>query len=376
MNLTPTRCLYPGPGRWALPVLFALLLFAAGACNDSGDDGNNDRCDSNAGIEIKPVSISGCDGLSPGSEDCHLRMMWNAAECCPGQPCDRLVVYWAGGDQTCDDVDSENVGAFDPLLGQFVERGFVAACAQPYTTDDEGGAYPYHIEWDRMHHLMQRLRIEASDIWDGSHLLVSGASHGGTAPMVMIATHRALRDYASVWTGSTHTAVIMFDGISNPRTLDEWAGSQAVGSNCGLFHRRWVGRYGDGAPLLHSCSNDACYCSNPYHAADWVLDSIIPETLDPSSLYSCDDFIQESEPTLYRFVSCSGTSGSAACGTLGGDIVPDEQQSDLFNALKTCDGVVASYARYDCPHIFCGGFETDANCGGADALDWLTENGW
>lgn len=82
-------------------------------------------------------------------------------------------------------------------------------------------------------------------------LLISGASHGGTAPMVMIATHRALRDYASVWTGSTHTAVIMFDGISNPCTLDEWVGSQAVGPNCGLFHRRWVGRYGDGAPLVH-----------------------------------------------------------------------------------------------------------------------------
>lgn len=376
MNVTFTRCLCSRPGRWILPVLLVLFLFTASACDNSGDDGNNERCDSNAGIEIEPVSISGCDGLPPGSEDCHLRMMWNAAECCPGQPCDRLVVYWAGGNQLCDDVDSDNVGAYDLLLGQFVERGFVAACAQPYTTDDEGGAYPYHVEWDRMHHLMQRLRIEASDIWDGSHLLISGASHGGTAPMVMIATHRALRDYASVWTGSTHTAVIMFDGISNPRSLDEWAGRQAVGSNCGFFHRRWVGRYGDGAPLVHSCSNDACYCSNPNHAGDWVLDSIIPEPLDSNSLYTCDDFIQESEPTLYRFVSCSGTSGSPACGTLGGDIVPDEQQSELFNALKTCDGVIASYVRYDCPHLVCGGFETGTNCGGADALDWLTENGW
>ena len=35
-----------------------------------------------------------------------------------------------------------------------------------------------------------------------------------------------MHDYAAVWTGSTHTAVIMFDGISNPRSLEEWAGSQ------------------------------------------------------------------------------------------------------------------------------------------------------
>jgi hypothetical protein len=285
-------------------------------------------------------------------------------------------VYWPGGNQSCDDVDSDNVGVFDPLLGRFVEQGFVAACAQPFTTEKEGGAYPYHMEWDRMHHLMQQLRDETSDIWDGSHLLISGASHGGTAPVVMIASHRALRDYAPVWTGSTHTAVIMFGGISNPRTLEEWAGEQAVGSNCGVFHRRWVGRYGDGAPLLHSCSNNACYCSYPDHAMDWVLDSIIPGTTDPASPYTCDDFIQESGPTLYRFVSCSGTPGSAACGFHDGDIVPDEQQSDLFDTLKTCDGVIASYARYDCPHILCGGFDTHTNCGGADALDWLVENGW
>jgi hypothetical protein len=74
-------------------------------------------------------------------------------------------------------------------------------------------------------------------------------------------------------------------------------------------------------------------------------------------------------------VSCSGTPGSAACGAIDGDIVPDAQQLDLFNALRTCDGVIASYAHYDCPHFLCGGFETHANCGGADALDWLTENG-
>jgi hypothetical protein len=376
MNMIPDRCLHSCLGRRSLLFLVALVLFVAGACNNSDDDNSTGTCDSNAAIEIKPVSISECDGLGPGSEDCHLRVMWDAAECCPEQPCDRLVVYWAGGNQSCDDVDADNVGAFDPLLGHFVERGFVAACAQPFTTDEEGGAYPYHMEWDRMHHLMQRLRSETSEIWDGSHLLISGASHGGTAPMVVIAGHRALRDYASVWTGSTHTAVIMFDGISNPRTLEEWAGEQALGSNCGLFHSRWVGRYGDGAPLDHSCSNDTCYCSDPDHAADWALDTVIPGAVDPTGLYTCDDFIQESGTTLYRFVSCSGNPGSLACGALGGDIVPDEQQSELFDALKTCDGVTASYARYDCPHILCGGFGTDTNFGGADALDWLVENGW
>ncbi len=360
--------------RRTTPLLFGLALFALNACQGGGGGSIGGVCGGNADIEIKPVSIAACDGLAPGSEDCHLRLMWNAAECCPGQPCDRLVVYWAGGNQTCDDVDSDNVGDFDTFLGHYVDRGFVAACAQPYTTGDEGGAYPYHVEWDRMHHLMQRLRSETAEIWDGTHLLISGASHGGTAPMVMIASQRALHEHASVWTGSSHTAVVMFDGISNPRRLEEWAGDQAPGSGCGLFHSRWVGRYGDGSPLIHSCSNDACYCSMPEHASDWALDTLTPGATDPGSPYTCDDYVQDSDTTLYRFVSCSGTTGAAACGSLGGDIVPDEQQADLYEALKNCSGINASYARYDCPHTMCGGFGMD--CGGADAVDWLIENGW
>jgi hypothetical protein len=349
--------------------LFILVLMLLSSCGGDSDVNDSD-------YEIKPVAIVGCDGRSPGSEDCHFRVMWNPAACYPGHPCDRLVVYWAGGNQTCDDVDSNNEGDFDPLLSQFVDRGFVAACAQPYTTGDAGGAYPYYTEWDRMHYLMQQLRIDTAEIWDGSHLLISGASHGGTAPMVMIASHRALRDYASVWTGSTHTAITMFDGISNPRKLEEWAGSQASGSGCGLFHSRWVGRYGDGSPLLHSCDNDACYCATPAHMSDWVLDTVTPGAIDPTSPYSCDDFVQDSKQTLYRFVSCSGDAGASACSAMSGDIVPDEQQSELYNALKDCDGISASYVRYNCPHILCGGFNTSSNCGGDDAISWLLDNGW
>ncbi len=351
----------------------ALGLMVLGAC---GGGDSNDLNIGSGGYDVKPVSIAGCAGRGPGSEDCHFRVMWDSAQCYSGHPCDRLVVFWAGGNQTCDDVDMNDRGDFDPLLTNFVDRGFIAACAQPYTTEDEGGAHPYYMEWDRMHYLMQRLRTDLIEIWDGSHLLISGSSHGGTAPMIMIASHRALKDYDAVWTGTAHTAVIMFDGISNPRTLEEWAGNQDAGSGCGLLHSRWVGRYADGSPLLHSCSNDACYCSTPSHREDWALDTITPGAIDPTSPYTCTDFTQNSGQTLYRFVSCSGISGAAACSTLSGDIVPDDQQSQLYESLKNCNGITASYVHYDCPHIYCGGFNTSANCGGDDAIAWLQENGW
>jgi hypothetical protein len=50
--------------------------------------------------------------------------------------------------------------------------------------------------------------------------------------------------------------------------------------------------------------------------------------------------------------------------------------SELYDALKDCSGITASYVRYDCPHILCGGFNTSSNCGGDDAINWLLNNGW
>jgi hypothetical protein len=337
---------------------------AAGA--DAGTDADA-SCSSATGYGAKDVVIAGCNGIAPGSEACHFQMRWKSAGCCEASKCSRLVVYWAGGNQTCD------TGAFVPLLEAYADRGFVAACAQPFTTEVEGGKYPYHVEFDRMHHLMQEIRAQAAGLWDGSKLLISGVSHGATAPAVAIASRKALATYPAVWLGGSHTAVVLFDGISNPKTLEEWAGAQPAGSGCGLFHQRFVGRYGDGAPLLHGCNNGACYCSSPAHAEDWNKDTVLIGSESPPGPYQCADFTPAAGSVLYRHVSCSGVPGSNACG-LAGDIIPDSQQLLAHQAIKDCPGVVASYANYDCAHTLCGAFSP--NCGGDDAVAWLEANGW
>ncbi len=294
----------------------------------------------------------------------------DAAQCCSDKPCDRLVVYWSGGTQNCE------TGDMDDLIKNYADRGFVAACAQPYTTETEGGMYSYHVEFDRMNHIMQKLRADPALPWTGDKLLTAGTSHGGTAPLVIAASENVFKQHPGVWMGRTHTAMLLYDGISNPKTLEEWTGVQPAGSGCGLFHQRFVGRYGDGSPLIHSCSNGACYCSNPAHSADWVKDTVVIGATEPPSPYTCDDFVPDSGNVLYRFASCSGATGAAACGYLG-DIVPDEQQDAPYQALKSCPGVVASYAQYPtCAHLVCGGFNTTENCGGEDGVQWLKANGW
>jgi hypothetical protein len=228
-----------------------------------------------------------------------------------------------------------------------------------------------------MNRLMQAVRAEAAQLWDGSHLLIGGTSHGGTAPAVAIASRKALKSHAPVWTGSAHTAVALFDGISNPKTLEEWMGGLDAGALCPVFHARFVGRYGDGPPpLAHSCQNKACWCSSPAHAEDWRKDTVVIGATEPASPYVCSDFTPAAGNVLYFFASCSGAPGSGPCD-VDGDIIPDEQQQVPYQKLAACAGVTATYKKYaECSHAMCGTFGTKANCGGAEAVAWLEANGW
>ena len=362
---------------WNRAAMTAAIAAALAGCGD--DDGAGDApaddgggaddaaTGSDAGLppadEIVAVDLAGCDGLAPGDEDCHLRLLWRPAAC-GGGACARLVVYWSGGEQSCAN------GTYDPLLERYADAGFVAVCAQPFTTSQESGLYPYADELERMSHLTARARAEAGDAWDGTHFLVAGVSHGATAPAAAIAAGRVFHDQPEVWTGSQRTAVVLFDGISNPASLEEWAGGQ---EGCGVWHRRFVARYGDGSPLVHNCVNGVCYCSDPPHAADWARDVTVIGAATPPSPYACDDFAGDgAEDVAYRYVSCGG--GAAPPCDAAGTIIPDDQQELPYMAIRDCAGITASYQDLPaCPHTACGGWDA---CGGADAVAWLEENGW
>jgi hypothetical protein len=319
-----------------------------------------------AGLLRNAYDLKACNGKGPGTEDCHLRLVVDPRQCSPSQPCSKLVIYWSGGEQSC------VLGLYDALLEKYAADGFVAACAQPFTTSDEAGRYPYYQELERMSELIAHLRAqpEVQAGWDGTRLLISGVSHGASAPLMAVASKAALRAQPALWTGTKSTALILYDGISNPATLEEWAGAQAVGSGCAAYHSRWVGRYGDGSPLIHSCSNNACYCGNPPHSEEWAKDTVVLGSTVPKSPYSCTD-VTPVGAVLYRFVSCEG-SAAAACAALG-DLIPSPQQKLAHDGIASCPGVSASYQVYpSCGHAECG----SVLCGQADSMAWLKTQGW
>ncbi|MFP6687119.1 MAG: hypothetical protein VB934_20520, partial [Polyangiaceae bacterium] len=251
----------------------------------------------------------------------------------------------------------------------FVGAGFVAVCAQPFESFEAAGLYPYADEHERKHLIMQRIRSDVASLWDGTHLLISGLSHGATAPVLAIGRRQAFVKDAAVWMGSTHTAVVMFDGVSNPAALEKWA-ANGVGAVCEGHHKRFVGRYGDGSPAAHNCSNNACYCSSPPSEASWDDDTFGTIAGGSANSYGCADFAPTTGNVLWRFVACDG-GPSGSCGT---DTVPKEQQQAAFKALDGCANTTASFESFpNCNHGQCGKWST---CGGASALAWLEQNGW
>ena len=311
-------------------------------------------------------SLSACEGLGPGGEDCHSRLLWRPAAC-GGAACATLIIYWAGGEGGCVD------GSYDGLLEKWADSGLVVACAQPFTTSDESGRYPYADELERIDLLTRRVRQDAAIAWDGSHLVIAGVSHGATAPVAAIAESRAFATRPDVFTGRDGTALILFDGISDPARLEAWAGLQDDPA-CGLWHARFVGRYGGGGPLTHACDNGACFCAGG--GTGWERDSTVigqPATGDwPASPYMCADFASPAQTIHWRIVSCGG--GQAEPCSLLGDIVPDDQQQRLADALTTCPELAVTYADHPgCAHTVCGGWDF---CGGERARAWLTSLGW
>lgn len=312
------------------------------------------------------VTLPACDGLAPGVEDCHYRLLHRPAAC-GGAACSRLIVYWSGGEQGCAD------GTYDPLLERWADSGLTVACAQPFTTSDESGRYPYADELERMHHLTRRIREHAALAWDGRYLVIAGVSHGATAPVAAIASARAFETRPEVWTGRDGTAVILFDGISDPARLEATIGRMRD-PGCGLWHARFVGRYAPSAPLTHACDNGACYCAGG--GRRWEVDTTVVGQVGgpdwPASPYTCADLGSPAQRIHYRVVSCGGGQAEP-CGALG-DIIPDDQQTRFSDALSTCPDLSVHYGDHPgCAHTLCGAWDF---CGGKRAREWLDTLGW
>ena len=247
------------------------------------DEASDDGADPGDGGEDAPempmsegeVDLADCAGIDGIDEPCTLRYLFDPGRCSVSSPCSRLVVFFSGGEMDC------GLPGYTTILEAFALSGFVAVCAQLFQTPGASGDEPYNDEAPRVD-LAIRSALDAGAVravWSGEHLLISGVSHGATAPVIAMA-RTALDDG---WHGSGVTAACFFDGIYDIGELDLFLAFGDSGSPCNLVlsHARAVGRYYDADPLVHSCLNDKCFC-DPDHSPEMDEDTV--SGVDPSEL--------------------------------------------------------------------------------------------
>jgi hypothetical protein len=209
-------------------------------------------------------SIASCSALATGTETCGFEIQLDPSKCA-NRGCKKLAVFFAGGQQTCT----------ASIAQAYVADGYVAVCALLFQTSTATGLYPYAAEATRADEIMKAI---ASDpvvraAWSGQALLITGVSHGATAPVIAMA--RTTYDNSTAWQGATKTGACFFDGIYNITALDNHLGTGNAGAPCTtpLSHSRIVGRYYATDPATHSCGNGQCGCA-PGHSAALDVDSV------------------------------------------------------------------------------------------------------
>jgi len=276
--------------------------------------------------------------LKPSQESCYFwhRLKVSGAGACAAGRCDKLVVYFSGGDQACalpgaPWADGENA-IYGTLAKSYADRGYLFVCANlfqtPFTPD--AGRMPYAAEAPRVKALVDAILASPAIArrWSGKDLLFSGISHGATAPVLAMA--RAHVDRDARWRGTRKTGACFLDGQYDVYFNQQFWMAEARKESCGWFHRRSVcGRYlGLG------------FCGESTRAPGMDADSIVMTDPDLApkqsarllkSVTAADFAVPQ-----FRLVECgSGLPSAQSCELHGNaDLLPAPPIRALCNVLN------------------------------------------
>jgi len=166
--------------------------------------------------------VSACSKFDHTSESCYWNFRYDQKHCSVKKPCDKLVIYFSGGEMNCDDSFDRPHSQYRKVLQSYVDDGYLAVCAGIFVTGQAAKELPYHGEAKRIDALLMDIRDSSTvkALWSGKHLLFAGISHGSTAPVIAMA-HTTL-DNQSHWKGSVTTAACFHDGVYDVVATDKY----------------------------------------------------------------------------------------------------------------------------------------------------------
>ncbi|NOZ86582.1 MAG: hypothetical protein GXP49_09980 [Deltaproteobacteria bacterium] len=270
-------------------------------------------------------------------EPCFWRYRVDRTICPVSHPCSKLLILFSGGDMGCDDPPTK---AYKRIFDTYTSHGFVAVCAGIFMSKEAAGMLPYNREAMRVDILMRSITgsSELGRVWSGEHLLISGASHGASAPVIAMA--RTDADSGRGWHGTVTTAVCMYDGMYDAFALDKFLlNSITANGDCKPFRERAIcDRYLSGKPDYETCLTH----SGPApKVADMYRDTVV--AVPP----------EEFAVTKWKLIEC-GSSFQKKCGLLGWDMFPRQPIEELcahLDGSNTHDCVFDSMP--DTSHLLC-----------------------
>ena len=245
-----------------------------------------------------------CEGLNGSDMPCYWRYIYDDTLCSASAPCDKLVIYYSGGGMTCDEGFSDPEHNSNLILQDYASDAYIAVCANIHLDKVEK---TFLSEAQRVDLIQKAITNSETikSIWTGKNLLISGVSHGATAPVIAMANTDY--DEGDAWKGTQKTAACFLDGVYDMESTNTYF--ELYSPQCNLVRKSLIcNRYFDG-----DCS--AVDTNNPDLQADRV------------SHFSADNFSIKN----WKLIEC----GSTLPGCSGdSDWIPAEPITELCTNIS------------------------------------------
>jgi hypothetical protein len=282
--------------------------------------------------------VAACKSLGIGIDECSYTFAW-APVLCSGKACKRLVIYFAGGQETCPAPDDAN-----SYLGHYVTRGYVAVCARAFTSASGSAQFPRNREAPRFDALVKAITSDPDILagWSGEYLLFSGVSHGASGPVIAMA--RTAADDDPHWKGTKYTGACFLDGTYDAAALLDFTyTNQCKDSDAIVSYARTYGRYcsfgaADGNqpatwPAPGACGN----------SVEIAADSI---TAAPATALAIKD---------WKLIECGSAHVACSGPTVAQDVLPASSITALCGTIAGTAGYTCEPGSFpDTGHLFCG----------------------
>lgn len=169
------------------------------------------------GIMSERILVPACKNSDRGKRKSPEACLWwfRAPNEKIGQKTAKLVVFFAGAEQSCAITGAENSQmGYGKLAQSYLKSGYIFVCANlfekpfsPWT-----GKLPFYAEARRIDALMKNIATHPDILkrWSGEKLLISGTDLGATAPVVAMKHNHF--DKQPHWKGTKTTGACFLDG--------------------------------------------------------------------------------------------------------------------------------------------------------------------